>query len=143
MTKLHFGGCVCGAVRFQVDGAPTRVTICHCKWCQRRTGSAFAVEPVFGIDQVRILQGEFTRYRHISDESGRWLELESCPVCCSTIGFTLEAVPDIRTLGVGTFDDPTWISSKDLLSRHVFVRSALDWSNIPDDVDQFETHFRP
>ena len=52
-----------------------RVTVCHCTWCQRRTGSAFAVESLFNLEQVEI-SGERTHYRSVSDESERWLELE-------------------------------------------------------------------
>ena len=46
------GGCVCGANRFMATGAPLRITICHCTWCQRRTGTAFGTEVVFDRSQV-------------------------------------------------------------------------------------------
>src|SRR5471032_2664920 len=143
MLELHEGGCTCGTIRYQTSGQPLRVTICHCKWCQRRTGTAFAVESVFNIDQVRMLQGSVARYRQVSDESGRWLLTEFCANCGANIGFTLEAVPGIRTIAAGTFDNPEWISSQKQLFRHVFVRSAWDWSEIPKDVEQYEKHFRP
>ena len=46
MSGGHDGGCLCGDVRYQVAAAPLRVTICHCTFCQRFTGSAFLVEPI-------------------------------------------------------------------------------------------------
>jgi len=75
------GGCMCGAVRFKTAGEPSRVTICHCTWCQRRTGTAFGTEVVFNSDQVEMTGDEVARYRHVSDESGRWLEVEFCRRC--------------------------------------------------------------
>ena len=48
--------------------------------------------------------GEVRTYRHVSDESGRWLDQHFCGRCGSNIGITLEAVPGIRTIAAGTFD---------------------------------------
>lgn len=142
MAEQHEGGCVCGGVRYVVHGEPERVTVCHCTWCQRRTGTAFGVEVVFRSENVA-LEGETLRsYRHVSDESGRWLEQAFCSRCGSNLGFTLEAVPGIRTIAAGTFDDPSWISRDRYLFRYVFLRSARNWSSVPDGVEQYEAHFR-
>ena len=142
MLEPKSGQCVCGEVSFTVIGEPKRVTICHCKWCQRRTGSAFGVEVVFDDNQVLINEESVTRYRHVSDESGRWLDQHFCAKCGSNIGFTLEAVPGIRTIAAGTFNDASWLDDSKYPCRHVFTRSAQEWSNIPDDVEQYEQHFR-
>ncbi len=119
---MHTGGCVCGAVRFKA-GDPLRVTICHCTWCQRRTGTAFGTEVVFEADTVEIAGDTIARYRHVSDESGRWLDVEFCGRCGTNLGFTLEMAPGIRTLPAGAFDDPGWIRADSLKIRHVFLRS--------------------
>lgn len=142
MDELKSGQCVCGAVSYTIVGEPKRVTICHCRWCQRRTGSAFGVEVVFEHTQININDDSVTRYRHLSDISGRWLDQHFCAKCGSNIGFTLEAVPDIRTIAAGTFDDASWLNSDKYPCRHVFTRSAQHWTNIPDDVEQYEQHFR-
>ncbi len=138
----HEGGCVCGHVRYSADGDPERVTICHCAWCQRRTGTAFGVEAVFRQEKVEIAAGSVQTYRHISDESGRWLDQQFCSNCGTNIGFTLEAVPGIRTIAAGTFDDPPWIDAAKHQFRHVFLRSAQNWSDVPEGVDKYEEHFR-
>lgn len=136
------GGCVCGRVRYTTFDDPLRVTICHCTWCQRRTGSAFGVEAVFQRDQIAFSSSSPSVYRHLSDESGRWLDQYFCGTCGSNIGFTLEAVPTIQTIAAGTFDDPAWIDSTKARVRHVFMRSAQNWSNTPEDSEQYERHFR-
>ncbi len=137
------GGCTCGAVRFKTTGEPSRVTICHCTWCQRRTGTAFGTEAVFNSDQVELTGSELARYRHVSDESGRWLDVEFCRRCGTNLGFTLEAVPGVRTLPAGAFDDPAWIREDRYVFRHVFLRSRRTWSDLSPRVEQYERHFRP
>ena len=142
MDEPITGQCVCGAVSYSISGEPKRVTICHCRWCQRRTGSAFGVEVVFEHEQISINDESVTRYRHLSDESGRWLDRHFCATCGSNIGFTLEAVPDIRTIAAGTFNDSSWLNWDKYPCRHVFTRSAQHWTQISDDVEQYEQHFR-
>lgn len=133
---------MCGAVRFRASGAPSRVTICHCTWCQRRTGTAFATEVVFDSGQVEVTGAEIAHYRHLSDESGRWLDVEFCRRCGGNLGFTLEAVPGVRTLPAGAFDDPAWIRADRYKVRHVYLRSRRDWSALSPLVEQYEQHFR-
>ncbi len=141
MTTSREGGCVCGAVRYIATGEPERVTICHCTWCQRRTGSGFGVEVVFREGAVSFT-GERTIYRHHSDESGRWLNQEFCARCGTNLGITLEAVPGIRTLAAGTFDDPSWLTPEKQDFRYVYRRSARDWSTVPEGAECYEAHFR-
>jgi len=138
----HEGGCVCGAVRYVAHGDPERVTICHCTWCQRRTGSGFGVASVFRQENVTLTGHVPQKYRHISDDSGRWLDQEFCSRCGTNIGFTLEAVPGMRTIAAGTFDDPSWLKPEKHSFRYVYLRSAQCWSNIPDGAERYEIHFR-
>jgi len=142
MADQNEGGCVCRALRYVAHGDPERVTVCHCTWCQRRTGSAFGVEAVFRTDAVELNGDTLQTYRHISDESGRWLDQQFCSRCGANIGFTLEAVPGIRTIAAGTFDDPSWIEPRRHSFRYVYLRSAQKWSTIPDGVEHYEAHFR-
>ena len=142
MPDLQTGGCVCNKVRYSISGVPLRVTICHCDWCQRRTGSAFGVELVFDKAQIRFHSDTVAVYRHISDESGRWVDQHFCNRCGSGIGLTLEAVPSIQSISAGSLDDQNWSELARLERRHVFVRSARQWSRMPGDVEQYEEHFR-
>nr|WP_298687727.1 GFA family protein [uncultured Dongia sp.] len=142
MMAQHQGGCVCGAVRHLVDGNPERVTICHCTWCQRRTGSAFGVEAVFKIERVKIIGNTLRSYRHISDQSGRWLDQHFCGSCGTNLGLTLEAVPDIRSVAAGTFDDPAWLNPETIPFRHIYLRSTRGWADVPAGIEQHAEHFR-
>jgi hypothetical protein len=138
---VHEGGCVCGAVRYETSGDPLRVTVCHCDWCQRRTGTAFSVEAIFEEDRVSIRGGPLSSYRHVSDRSGRWLDAHFCPTCGTNIGLTIEWRPGIRIIDAGTFDTPGWIRSDKHRFRHIFLRSSQDWSVVPQGVERYQEHF--
>ena len=70
------GGCVCGAVRYRARGKPAVISACHCMFCQRRTGSAFATMAYFDEANVGIMKGQVTEYEHRADESSRWLRMQ-------------------------------------------------------------------
>jgi hypothetical protein len=135
--------CVCGSVRLEASATPLRITVCHCRWCQRRTGTAFGTEVVFQDSDVSTLGQEPVRYRHHSDESGRWLDVFFCPKCGSNLGFTLEAVPGVRTIPAGTLDEPERLSESGIKVRHVFARTRRDWGDLNSEVEVYERHFRP
>ncbi len=138
----HSGGCMCGAAKFTGKGEPLRVTVCHCAWCQRRTGSAYGIEVVYDASSVDLTGSSIASYRHISDQSGRWLDVSFCNRCGTNLGFTLEAASGLRTLLAGAFDDPSWVRADKYKFRHVYNRSRRTWSDQTSDVEIFEQHFR-
>jgi hypothetical protein len=134
MNETHTGGCLCGAVRYQVHGDPAIGLVCHCSFCRRRLASAFAVVAYFDEKAVEFTRGELADYEHRSDESGRWLRLNFCARCGTQISHTAEARPGMRAIAAGTFDDPDWFA----VDRHVWVRSKRPWVSIPEDVAIYE-----
>jgi hypothetical protein len=142
MSEQHEGGCVCGAVRYAVRGLPERVSMCHCTWCQRRTGSAFGTEAVFKPENVTFTGSPMRVYRHHSDQSGRWLDQHFCATCGTHLGLTMEAVPDIRSIPAGTFDDASWLDPARIPFRHIFMRSDHGWAEVPEGMEKYEEHFR-
>src|SRR5688572_24380962 len=132
MQKPREGGCLCGAVRYRVNDAPVRTSVCHCTFCQRRTGSAFGIGVYFRQEDVAIT-GVLKSYEHRSDESGRWLRMEFCPTCGTTVTWTLELLPGGRGIAGGTFDDPAWLR----IERHGWTRSAHPWVVLPPGVELF------
>ena len=129
--EVHEGGCVCGAVRYRAAGAPQRVSLCACAWCQKRTGSALGVSVYFLKDAVTFNAGELGCHRLTSD-AGRWIDQEFCKACGTALTWTLEFLPDYRGLAGGTFDPPNfWYRPE----RFVFARSKPDWLQIPEGVE--------
>ena len=129
MSSKHEGGCLCGSVRYRVTGDPTWVGACHCKQCQRGTGTAFATVALFPDSQVEITCGVLKQYEYTSDESGRWLRIEFCNKCGTTVLAETENTPGEQGISCGTFDDPDWLDIKE----HIWVRSAHHSVLIPPD----------
>jgi hypothetical protein len=113
-----------------VKKPPVRAGICHCKFCQRRTGSAFGIGVWFREEDVEFTQGKLKSYEHRSDESNRWLRMEFCPDCGTTVSWTVELRPGLRSIGGGTFDDPSAIK----LEWQIWTRSAQPWLTLPADI---------
>ena len=137
MTDTHEGGCVCGAVRYRVQGPPVVGTVCHSRFCQTRLAGAFAVMASFKEEAVEALQGQLSTIEHRSDESGRWLRMNFCPRCGTTVSHTAELRPGVRTIAAGTFDDPGWFK----IDRHIWVRSKLPWVVILEGVASYAQGF--
>jgi hypothetical protein len=134
--SIHHGGCLCGSVRFHTDGPPTWTTICHCTFCQRLTGSAFLVEPVFKQSQVVVDHGELATYEHRSPAHGRRLTVQFCARCGTHLSLLFERFPGVQGVCGGTFDDPTWLQA----SRHIFTQTAVPWFVFPPGVACYRQH---
>jgi len=128
------GGCACGDVRYRTVGEPLLATVCYCKYCQKRTGSAFSEPVMFRVEQVEFSRTARTIYEHRSGESGRWLRMEFCPRCGTTVSWTAQRRPGMRGISSGTFDNPDWLKSR----KHIWTRSVPQWMLIPEDAEQFE-----
>ena len=134
MTDVHKGGCVCGSVRYQITGDPVAATVCHCRFCQKRTGSAFSQPVFFNFGQVAFSGGPMKMYVHHSDESNRWLRMQFCARCGTTVAWTAERRPGTIGISGGTLDDPDWVTGR----KHMWVRSAQKATVIPADAQCFE-----
>ena len=142
MTTVHEGGCLCGAVRYKTTADPQRVTVCHCTYCQRVTGTAFNVLPAFKKADV-VFSGKKPRtYDHQSDESNMRITLNFCGTCGTTVFYDLERAPDILGLFGGTFDDPNWFDRSQGKCRHIFTRSAQEGVVLPPNIDTYEANWR-
>ena len=75
MAEVHRGGCVCGSIRYRVQGEPVRAYVCHCTFCQRFTGSAFSVITWFNEENVEITGDGIASYDHTVDDTNRWCRL--------------------------------------------------------------------
>src|SRR6187551_1828566 len=103
MAKFS-GGCSCGKVRFSADADPAFVAVCHCRACQRASGSAFAVivalpAPALGIT------GDLTTYDSKGD-SGQGVHDRFCPRCGSPIARSVDVLPGLMMVRAGVLDDP-------------------------------------
>ena len=135
MSEVRFGACLCGAIRYQARGQPQRVTVCHCTFCQRRTGGALSIHVWFNEQDVTLSGDDPGIYEQRSDESNYFLRLHFCKRCATTVMLTLEKRPGFRLITGGTLDNPKSIE----VDCHVWRRSAQPWVCLPDNVMSYET----
>ncbi len=134
------GGCLCGALRYRVAAEPVRITICHCRFCQRATGTAYFVEPIFRRQDFQLVAGAPKTYRHRSESSGKMLTLHFCDTCGTKLYIAFERFPDITGVYGGTFDDPDWFERSPEISKHIFVDFAQAGTIIPPGVATYREH---
>lgn len=102
--RVRVASCRCGQLRATCTGEPVRVSVCHCLECQKRSGSAFAVQARWPDAQVA-LAGEFRTWSQQGD-SGARARFRFCPVCGATLVYASEGMPGLTAVAVGAFADP-------------------------------------
>ena len=137
---VHEGGCLCGAVRYKTQNDPLRVTIYHCKFCQRATGAAYMVEPIFRETDLQITKGSSAAYDHCSGGSGKLVHIHFCAACGTKLYLTFERFADVCGVYAGTFDDPNWFDIKPENSKHIFIDVARHETILPPNVACFSEH---
>jgi hypothetical protein len=136
MAESLEGGCSCGAVRFRLTGAPMFVHCCHCRDCQRQTGSAFAINALTETGRIEILSGEPEPVSMPTD-SGRPHDIYRCPHCKVAVWSDYGRRPYLRFVRVGALDDPSAI----VPDVHIYTRSKLPWVVLPADVPAFAEYY--
>lgn len=134
------GGCLCGRIRFSLNRLPSRVTVCHCRFCQRATGSAYMVEPIFDRDALTTQTGDAAIYDHVSEGSGKTVHVHFCRDCGTKLWLTFERFPDVVGVYAGTFDQPCWFPIDPGTSKHIFLGVARSDTVIPTDLPTFTRH---
>ena len=126
------GGCHCGAVRYRCSGEPELTFYCHCRDCQRTTGSPFSMELMMPTDGFE-LEGEMGAYE-VTGDSGKPVIRRFCNGCGSGIYLESEADPGYLFLKVGSLDDASWVVPQ----MHIFTAAKQPWTEILDGLPQFE-----
>ena len=117
------GGCTCRAVRYHLEGAPLIVHACHCRWCQRETGGAFALNALYEADRVTHLAGE-PEIVLTPSISGKGQRIARCLTCRVAVWSNYpQAGPALRFVRVGTLDEPDR-APPDI---HIYTASKQPW----------------
>lgn len=123
------GGCTCRFVRYRMTSRPLFVHCCHCRWCQRETGTAFALNAFLEADRVLLLSGEVERVDTPS-LSGRGQKIWRCPKCRIALWSNYAQAGDaVRFVRVGTLDEPDRLAP----DIHIYTASKQPWVVLPPD----------
>ena len=116
---------------------PLFVHCCHCRWCQRETGSAFVLNAMIEADRVRLLHGDVEIVATPS-ESGRGQRIARCPQCRVALWSNYGGGGDaIRFVRVGTLDEPDQLPP----DIHIFTMSKQPWVALPAGVPAVEEYY--
>ena len=128
MSKLRFGGCLCGAVRYQTTGEALRVVNCHCSMCRKHSGAAYLTYVAYATDRVTVLQGNIVKYISSVDA-----QRSHCHVCGSPLEFKFVHEPDLIWLTLGSFDEPGCF----VPAENWYVADKIDWIDLNEAQDQW------
>ena len=122
------GGCTCRNIRYRMLTRPLFVHCCHCRWCQRETGSAFAVKALIDADRVQLMQGE-VEVIDTPSLSGVGQRISRCPTCRIALWSNYAGAGDaVRFVRVGTLDEPDRLPP----DIHIFTSSKQPWVVLPE-----------
>jgi hypothetical protein len=123
---IREGGCLCGAVRFKAEGEPINVRICHCRNCQKSTGSPFFARALFAQSALSV-HGEMARYA-----SSDALDRVFCTKCGARL-FAWRKSPAVAGVALAAFDDRNAFAP----TEHIWVSEKMDWVKLDDGLPQY------
>lgn len=116
------GGCACGEIRYSASAAPRYMGNCHCRDCQRATGSAYFPAVLVKMDDFTLEKGDPKWFESLADR-GHKMRRGFCPTCGSPLFLTNGAGAGAMVLYAGSLDDPSWYTP----TRDIYVSSAQPW----------------
>jgi hypothetical protein len=131
------GGCACGAIRYKLTNQPLIVHACHCRDCQRLTGTAFATN--LWIEEKFVEPGPTAPASfRLAGASGQPHDVFFCERCGTTLWSRYHPVPWALFVSAGTLDDPDPVEP----DVHIFTRSKLPWLELPAGARSLETFYK-
>lgn len=132
MTEPQNGQCHCGEAKFAFSASPEFTFYCHCRDCQKTTGSPFSVELMVP-DATFKASGELATYT-VTGDSGKAVHRRSCAACGSGLFLECDADPGYIFVKAGALEDASWVQPE----MHIFVAAKQPWDIIADDLPQFD-----
>jgi hypothetical protein len=131
------GGCDCKLVRYRMQTRPLIVHCCHCRWCQRESGAAFALNAMIEADRVINLGAE-PELVHTPSASGAGQKIARCPQCKVAVWSHYAGSGQVtKFVRVGTLDNPDTLPP----DVHIFTASKQPWVIIPPGMPAFDEYY--
>ena len=132
------GGCACGEMRYRLNRRPLFVHCCHCTWCQKESGSAFAINALIETREIEILKGKPGR-APVPTASGSGQVFLRCEACRIALWSHYSGMGEkIAFVRAGTLDDPSW-APPDI---HIFTSTKAPWVTLPAGVPAKAEYYR-
>lgn len=133
MTSFATGGCLCGNVRYESTEQPLMMGTCHCRDCQRNSGSAFATLMVFKKEAVSFSGEALSQYAY-EGGSGQSVERGFCRQCGSPVSAYYDVTPDFMVIMAGTLDDPSLIRPQ----WNIYTAGKQPWLDLSPHIKSFK-----
>jgi len=131
------GRCACSAVRYKLTASPLIVHACHCRDCQRLSGSAFVVNIWIERKFVELTDGAPKSFR-LAGGTGKPHDVYFCQKCGTYLWSRYHGSPtDDLFVRAGTLDDPDAVSP----DVHIFTRSKVPWLKLPERAKAFKSFY--
>ena len=132
------GHCTCRAVHYRLLSKPLFVHCCHCTWCQRETGTAFALNALIEADRVELLQGG-VEVVNTPSNSGKGQLVARCPKCRVALWSNYGGAGDVvRFIRVGTLDEPTRFPP----DIHIYTSTKQPWVGLPEGTPAMPEYYK-
>ncbi|MGD8380033.1 MAG: GFA family protein [Gammaproteobacteria bacterium] len=136
-AEFFEGHCTCGEIRYRLTRRPLFVHCCHCRWCQRETGSAFVINAMIEADRVELLAGE-PEVVLTPSNSGKGQKIVRCPTCRVALWSHYAGAGDaVAFVRVGTLDEPDRLPP----DIHIFTSSKQPWVVLPPGTPAVEEYY--
>lgn len=133
MVNFATGQCLCGGVRYECTEAPLMMGTCHCRDCQRNSGSAFATLMIFKKENVSFTGETMSRFTH-KGGSGQSVERGFCRNCGSPLSAYYDVTPGFMVVLAGTMDDPSLIQPQ----WNIYTAGKQPWVELSPHLKSFE-----
>ena len=120
-TQIEQGGCLCGAIRYQVTAAPTALVVCHCGTCRRAAGAPSVAWAIF-----RAADFAFTRGKPATFASSPGVERGFCASCGTTLTYVDADRPDVADVTTATFDNPDAFTP----TKEIWLEEKIGWEAV-------------
>jgi hypothetical protein len=120
------GGCLCGAIRYEIGAPVDGLRACHCVNCRKHTGAAGSINAVVPSDKFRISKGTTKKYDDSATRSGRTLSRHFCGECGSPIYSHRNPNPGFVVVRAGSLDDPSGLK----ITGNIWTSTATPWAHI-------------
>jgi len=131
------GGCTCRAVRYRLLDTPLIVHCCHCRWCQRETGSAFVINAVIESSRRQLVAG-LPELVTTPSNSGKGQRIARCPTCRIAVWSHYASLGELMSfVRVGTLDEPDRFPP----DVHIYTQSKQPWVVLPAGARAFSEYY--
>lgn len=138
-SEMLEGGCGCGKVRYRLNDEPMFVNNCHCRLCQRQTGTGSAVNAFIETDRMEHLSGAITEHGFPTG-SGGTQTIVRCAECGTAVwSYYPRLERKVASVRVGTLDNPSAVRP----DAAIFVADKPQWAPLPDGVRRFDAFYSP